>query len=283
MNRIFVLCWLLASITATARSLELLAERQSEGDLEMSGQFAGGRTNGFISREQLWKLPVLTVTNRHDPELQRAAVYTGVTLDAVLANISGTDASDAILAICRDKYSAIFPAEYRHHHRPILVLKLDGKEFTDWPKTPSGARLSPYYISYERFEARQERTVAGVVEESLIPFSVVQLKILHAAESLDRFRVGGAQKKTVQGEALAIERCLHCHYSGDIGGRVSGKPWLVVAAWAKAEPNLFQKYIRNPRQVEPTSRMPGFPDFGDEALSSLQSYFAEYLEAQAKK
>jgi hypothetical protein len=52
---------------------------------------------------------------------------------------------------------------------------------------------------------------------------------------------------------------------------------LVLAAWAKAEPDLFQKYIRNPRQVEPTSRMPGFPDFQPPALNSLQKYFSAYL------
>ena len=270
-------------MTAAGGTLDMLPERQSEGDLEVSGHFAGGRTNGFVAREQLFTLPVVTVTNRHDPELRRSVVYLGVALDDVLAALPGTEASDAILAVCRDKYAAVFSSEYRHHHRPILVLKMDDKDYRDWPKTPSGARMSPFYVSYERFEARPEQTVAGVVEESLIPFSVVHLKFVRMNESLDRLRVSGTQRKTVQGETLAIQQCLHCHYSGDIGGRFSGKPWLVVAAWAKAEPLLFQKYIRNPRQVEPTSRMPGFPDFGDEALSSLQDYFAAYLQAQAGK
>ncbi len=283
MSRCFVLCWLSVWLTAVGGTLNLLPERQSEGDLEVSGHFANGQTNGFVAREQLFALTVVTVTNRHDVELQRSVVYTGIALDDILAALPGTDASDAILAVCRDKYAAVFSSEYRHQHSPILVLKMDGKDYADWPRTPGGARMAPFYISYERFEARPEETVAGVVEESLIPFSVVHLKFLRLGESLDQLRVSGAEGKTLQGQTLAIQLCLHCHYSGEMGGRFSGKPWLVVAAWAKAEPDLFQKYIRNPRQVEPTSRMSGFPDFGDEALSGLQSYFSAFLQAQAGK
>ncbi len=268
---------LLLGLVASARPLELLDERSSEGDLEVVGEFSGGRTNGFIARTQLLALPSVTVTNQHDIELQRRLVYTGIPLDDLFGQLPLPPGIDVVTAVCRDKYAAVYPKDYRQRHQPLLVLKLEGKDYANWPSTPSGARMAPFYISYGHFEAAPDRTAAGVEEEARIPFAVVTLRFGRYADTLGRLQVADAMGATRDGETIALEKCLACHFAGNTGGRMSGKPWLVLAAWAKAEPELFQKYVRNPRQVEPTSRMPGFPNYQTPALGSLQKYFSAYL------
>lgn len=272
---------LLMGWMASARPLDLLDERSTEGDLEVVGEFSGGRTNGFIARTQLLALPLVTVTNRHDIELQRPVVYTAVALDDLFGALSLPNDIDVVTAICRDKYAAAYPRDYRQRHQPLLVLKLDGKDYLDWPSAPSGTRMAPFYISYGKFEADPKLMAAGVEEEARIPFAVVTLRFARYAESLGRLQVAKVAGAAIDGQTIALNQCLACHFSGNTGGRLSGKPWLVLAAWAKAEPDLFQKYVRNPRQVEPTSRMPGFPNYQAPALSSLQKYFSAYLVQSA--
>jgi mono/diheme cytochrome c family protein len=277
MNALRLVCCLLVGWMASARPLELLDERSTEGDLEVVGEFTGGRTNGFIARAQLLTLPLVIVTNQHDLELQRRLVYTGIPLNDLFGQLPLAPGLDVVTAVCQDKYAAVYPSDYRQRHQPLLVLKLDGKDYADWPTAPSGARMSPFYISYGKFVADSKRTAAGVEEEARIPFAVAKLRFARFADTLGQLQVANAAEAARDGETIALGKCLACHFSGNTGGRLSGKPWLVLAAWAKAEPDLFQKYIRNPRQVEPTSRMPGFPDFQPPALNSLQKYFSAYL------
>ncbi len=277
MKALRLACFLLAGLVASAQPLELLSERSSDGDLEVVGGFSGGRTNGFIPRAQLMNLPSVTVTNRNDLEVHRPLVYTGIPLDDLFGLLPLAPGIDLVTAVCRDKYAAVYPKDYRQRHQPLLVLKLDGKDYADWPSTPSGARMAPFYISYGKFVADPKLTAADVEEEARIPFAVVTLRFDRFADTLGRLQLTNATGATRDGETIALGQCLACHFSGASGGRLSGKPWLVLAAWAKAEPDLFQKYVRNPRQVEPTSRMPGFPNYQAPALSSLQKYFSAYL------
>ncbi len=277
MKALWLACCILVGWVASARPLELLDERSTEGDLEVVGEFSGGRTNGFIARAQLLALPMVTATNQHDIELQRRLVYTGIPLDDLFGQLPLAPGIDVVTAVCRDKYAAVYPKDYRQRHQPLLVLKLDGKDYADWPSAPSGARMAPFYISYGHFEAAPEFTAAGVEEEARIPFAVITLRFSRFADTLGRLQVANANGAILDGETIALRQCLACHFSGSTGGRLSGKPWLVLAAWARAEPDLFQKYVRNPRQVEPTSRMPGFPNYQPPALSSLQKYFSAYL------
>lgn len=278
----WLLCWLsllgVFCTTTAAPTLSLLPESTSEGDLEVAGSMAGQPSRGFIPRQQLLALPQINVTNQNDVELQCPVVYSGVPLEQILSLLAADSSCDLVMAVCRDKYASVFPREFILRHHPLLVLKLDDKDYLDWPKTTFGARMSPYYIAYHHFTPDPARTVDGVVEEPKIPFSVIRLELLRSSETISRLQLSGAEGPPLSGQTIALRECLPCHYSGPLGGRFSGKPWLVLAAWAQAEPDLFQKYIRNPRQVEPTSRMPGFPAFQSEALVGLQAYFSDYLK-----
>lgn len=272
-----------ASLKLISAPLELLPERSTDGDLEWNGPWPDGRTNGFIPRAQLLKLATVTVTNRQDLALHRPVVYTGIPMDELLKAINPSLSPEVVWAICRDRYAAYYTTDYRHAKRPILVLLLDGKDYPEWPISASGVRMSPFYVSFENFAPDSANTFAGQPENPRIPYGVVALKTAQYEETVGRLTLNDASSTAREGQALALRECLYCHFDGRTGGRLSGKPWLVLAAWAEAEPALFRTYIRNPRQVEPTSRMPGFPDFSAEAAEDLQQYFSAFLKQQVRR
>ena len=80
--------------------------RSSPTDLEVSGPFPSGRTNGFIPRERLMELPLTVVTNSMDLARKAPAVYRGIPLPQ-LRSLVGLDASsaDTLFAVCSDGYS----------------------------------------------------------------------------------------------------------------------------------------------------------------------------------
>ncbi len=60
---------------------------------------------------------------------------------------------------------------------------------------------------------------------------------------------------------------------GTEGGQKSGHPWLVLSAWATAEPGFFQGYIHNPRAKNVHADMPAFPDYDAATLPGVDRVF----------
>ena len=62
-----------------------------------------------------------------------------------------------------------------------------------------------------------------------------------------------------QGYRIAQQNCFRCHNMGSEGGQKSGRPWLVLAAWANADPDYFASYVRDPKKRIEHAEMPGNP------------------------
>ncbi len=68
---------------------------------------------------------------------------------------------------------------------------------------------------------------------------------------------------------------------GTEGGQKSVHPWLVLSAWAIAEPGFFQGYIHNPRAKNVHADMPAFPDYDAATLQALTAYFSTFTSPAA--
>ena len=264
---------LLFSPCSSARALELAAERRTPLDLEVSGLLPDGRTNAFIARAALEALPRLVATNAHDLALNRPAVYSGVALDALVAALGLPAGAEVVWAVCADGYVSHFTRADLAHQRPWLILELDGAAPDAWPKAGSGVAMAPYYLALPAFTPRD--TVAGIPESPKLPYAVSRLHFTDAA-GLQRLEPPDPAPLVQAGAVLAKRECLSCHNHFETGGVLSGRPWALLATWAKIDPGYLRRYVRNPRQVQPASKMPGFPHYPDEALDALAAYFKAF-------
>jgi mono/diheme cytochrome c family protein len=133
--------------------------------------------------------------------------------------------------------------------------------------------MAPFYLSYADFRPAEE--ILGLPEGPLLPYAVTRLHFASAAE-LDALLPAGLTGAAAQGARLARRDCLSCHFHHGVGGQLSGRPWALIATWAKIDPNYVRKYVRNPKGVQPESKMPGFPHYGDEAVEALVAYFKAF-------
>lgn len=276
-----LLLWMLVpsyrSSSDTVATLELRPARSSPFDLEISGQLTTGATNGFLTREQLRSLKLVTVTNQHDGALKKPTAYTGVYLSDLRSVLPVAAESDVIFAICNDGYAAHFPADYVAAFRPLLILDLDGHPAEEWGRSlASGIGMPPYYINSAEFAPRDSETSAGQKEGVRYPYAVTRLEFATAAKTINRLKLpAGAGAAALAGQKLVLRDCLGCHAHGQFGGSNSGRPWLLLKTWA-SNTNYFQHYIKKPSSVQPAAKMPGFPAYDNKAVAAVTAYFQEF-------
>lgn len=270
-------CGLVVALAGEAARVPLAPARGSALDLEVSGALTTGRTNGFVTREQLLSLPLQTLTNALDGALKRAAVYRGVRLADLKAALPVEPAADVIFGVCQDGYAAHVDAGYMKAFDPLLILEIDGKGPEGWGRSlASGMTMAPYYISTAAFRPRLEQRAGGIEEGPVYPYAVVRVEFATEGRALHPLRLGaGASAKAKEGERLAVRDCLSCHDHRGVGGTMSNRPWELLKTWS-ANTNYFRRYVVKPRSVQPTSRMPGFPHYQEEALDALGAYFREW-------
>ncbi len=273
-------CVLVAASAASAASVSLAPARGSGWDLEVSGALTSGRTNGFVTREQLLSLPLQTVTNVLDGALKRSAVYRGVRLTELKAALPVEATADVIFGVCQDGYAAHVDGGYIQAFDPLLILEIDGKGPEAWGRSlASGMTMAPYYINTAAFRPRPEQRAGGMEEGPVYPYAVVRLEFTKDGSALQPLRLGaGASREAKEGERLAVRDCLSCHDHRGVGGTMSNRPWELLKTWS-ANTNYFRRYVVKPRSVQPTSRMPGFPHYNEGALDALGAYFREWKPA----
>ncbi|MFM7099773.1 MAG: hypothetical protein ACKO3N_01220 [Verrucomicrobiota bacterium] len=274
----WMMAWLgavLAASAVEAAGLTLRPARTDAFDLEISGRLAlPGRTNGFLTRADLRGLGTVRATNAHDGALGRAVVYTGIPVRRLLEALPVDPACDVIFTICADGYAAHLTSGYLQAFDPLLILELDGRSAEEWGRSvASGVGLGPYYINVPDFTPRPGEKAGGLDEGRRYPYAVTRLECTTAALTLDRLRPPpGSGPAALEGYRLAVRDCLSCHDHEGFGGINSNRPWLLLKTWSR-NTNYFRRYVREPRKVQPTSRMPGFSHYGGEALDVLQAYF----------
>lgn len=190
--------------------------------------------------------------------------------------------SDMVVAICDDKYRANYPRAYMEKHDPLLVLKVDGRLSPRWPKDPeTHGSMGPYMISHPKFTPSFR--ILSHADQAQIPWGVVRIEFRDEKSLLGVIAPRGphAQDNSVQaGYRIAQQNCFRCHAMGPEGGEKSGRPWLVLAAWAMASPEYFSAYVRDPKKKNPHAEMPANTGYDDATIRALRDYFATFIGAE---
>jgi len=264
---------------------KLRAERTSPTDLEIGGELAGmpAAVTRYITRDDLLALPQVTYTVTDDSNFGGPTQVKGVPLEDLVRDLGAAPSADLVVAICDDKYRANYPRAYLAQHHPVLVLEINGKAPSGWPKDSSGHGydMGPYMISHEKFTPSFK--ILSHSDEAQIPWGVVRLEFRD-----ERFVFGAiaprgprANDPAVQaGYKIAEQNCFRCHNMGEEGGQKSGLPWHILAALATGSPAYFTGYVRNPAAKSRQTQMPGNPQYDDETMHALIAYFQTFTQAE---
>ena len=252
-------------------------QRSSPLDLELGGDLKGvppGATR-FVAREDLLALPQVSFTAANDDKFTGPTRVSGVLLEELIRALGGTPTSEMLVAVSSDGYRANYTSTYLAAHHPLLVLEIDGKAPLDWPKDAEhGADMGPYTVSYLNFVSRFK-----LADKPQIPWGVIRLDLRDEQAVFGAIAPRGphASDPAVQaGYEIAQQNCFRCHNAGREGGQKSGRPWLVLSAWATASPDFFAAYVRDPKTKNPLSAMPGNPNYDDSTMSALIAYFRTF-------
>jgi mono/diheme cytochrome c family protein len=256
-------------------------KRGAASDLEIGGDLTGtpAHTTRYATREQLLALPQVSFTVTNDANFRGPTEISGVALDELLHALTGNPESEMIVAICSDKYEGHYPHDYVAAHKPVLVLKINGKDPADWPKFATGADMGPYLISSPDFKPSFK--ILSHEDEPQIPWGVVRLEVRSEDVVYNAIRPRGANadsREVQDGYRIAQQNCFRCHNSGDEGGMKAQRPWTVLATWATASPEYFAAYVHDPKSKNPKAQMEGFPNYDAATLAALTKYFQTFSE-----
>lgn len=256
-------------------------QRAAATDLEIGGDLASlpaGSTR-YLSREDLLRLPQVTFTVANDPNFTKPTEVSGVLLETLVHEISGSPDADLAIAISSDQYRGHYPRAYLREHHPLLVLKVNGQPPDGWPKDSEGHGLDmgPYMISHQDFKPAFR--VLAHEDEPQIPWGVVRIEFRDEKKVLSAIAPQGSGESVARaqdGYRIAQQNCFRCHNMNDEGGRKAHRPWLVLAAWAESSPDYFAAYVRNPQAQNPRAQMTGNPGYDDATLQALIAYFRTF-------
>jgi hypothetical protein len=138
-----VLAW-----NSNAAPLQSSASRQDWQDLEVITPDSKGNSaeTVYYRYDQLRTLPTVTVKTKRDPNTNAPATFTGIYISDLFEAFDAGASFDVIGAIGLDKYRQYYDRDFIARHRPILLLKFDGKVPDDWPQTEDRNMLGPYCI-----------------------------------------------------------------------------------------------------------------------------------------
>ena len=267
---------------ARASSIETREHRQSELDLEIGGDLPGfpAGTVRYISREELLKLPQVEYAVDDDANFAGKVEISGVLLTELMKALGVAPAGKMVVASCVDQYQAHYPEEYVRAHQPVLALKISGLRPANWPTNAvvHGAAMGPFLISHAKFTPRFK--IFTHQDEPQIPWGVVRLEFRKEAAVLVAIAPHGAHADEAgvkNGYLIAQQNCFRCHDNNGEGGKKSGRPWPVLAAWAEASPARFAAYVRNPQAVNAKSEMAPSPQYDEATMQALIEYFKTFL------
>ena len=277
---------LMAAVALPApKGIKLLAQRTSPTDLEVGGELAGvppGETR-YATHAELLALPQVRFTVRDDSNFAGPTQIKGVLLEELARDLGAAPGADLVVAICDDKYRANYPRGYLAAHHPVLVLEINGKPPSGWPKDSGkrGFNMGPYMISHEEFAPAFK--ILAHTDEAQIPWGVVRLEFRDEKTVFGAIAPRGphANDPDVQaGYKITEQNCFRCHNMGNEGGQKSGIAWTLLAAVADTSQDFFAAYVRDPKSKSPQAEMPGNPQYDDETLRALGSYFRTFYGAE---
>jgi mono/diheme cytochrome c family protein len=262
-------------------------ERSSLLDLEVAGDLSGLplAAAGFVSREDLLRLPQVTYVVSDDSNFTGSTEVRGVSLDVLARAISSDGDKAMVVAVCDDLYRAHYPQAYIQAHHPLLVLEINGRPPADWPKSKdgSGASLRPYLISQPQFTPSFK--ILSHQDEPQIPWGVLRLEFRNEQTLLSDVAPRGAtaENPTVQaGYRIAQQNCWRCHGPETEGPQKGKLTWGGIALFAATSPVNFANYVRNPQKLSKLAEMPGNPNYDDATMRALIAYFRVFFPQEKR-
>lgn len=268
----------LHGVSPNGKSL-LHEQRQAATDLEVGGALTGlpfGSTR-YVAYKDLLALPQVTYAVSDDSNFKGKTQISGISLEQLAQLLGANPATELVVAICYDGYRTNYPKSYLSAHRPLLVLKINGKTESGWPLSENRGSLGPYLISHPRYTPSFR--VLSHSDEPQIPFGVTRIEFRDEAAVLGSIAPGGyhaADSPLMNGYRIAQQNCFRCHNMGAEGGQMAGRNWQILAMWAATEPDYFSRYVKNPQSIDPKNRMPGNPQYDAATIDALRQYFASF-------
>ena len=275
-----------AAFSAPApRHIPIATERSSPQDLEIAGDVPGipPGAKRFVHYADLSQLPQVSFTVKDDENFTAPAKLSGVSLDVLVAALGLGGEKQFITALASDGYEGHYTAEYRVEHHPFLVLKIDGQEPAHWPKGPDGENYGPYLISHPSFTPAFH--ILAHKDMAQVPYGVTGLRFLDEAAVLKELlppAPGATASPAMEGYRIAMQNCLRCHRSGDIGGTKSPFAWPQMALIAQGNPSAFGKYVVRPNSINPEANMPPNPAYDAATVAALTAYFRSFAPPESK-
>jgi mono/diheme cytochrome c family protein len=274
-----------ATLADSRPTLPWNAARHSPSDLEFGGDLAAlpAGTTRYVRLDSLLALPLTTYTVTDDPNFIGPTKIDGIPIEELARLLGAASNSEMIVAICDDRYRANYPRAYLAAHHPLLVLRVNGEPPPRWPKDPEThhSSMGPYMISHPKFTPSFK--ILAHTDQAQIPWGVVRIEFRNEKAVWRSIapHTGHAGDALVQaGYRIAQQNCFRCHNAGREGGQKSGRPWLVLAAWAAASPDFFTDYVRDPRKRNEHAEMPGNPAYDDLTIRAIRDYFATFVSPE---
>jgi mono/diheme cytochrome c family protein len=263
----------------------LLTERSAASDLEIVGMAAdiAPGTVRYISYDRLATLPQTTVTVTGDDNFrelpQQKLTVTGVYLDVLENSLGVLPGSDLLTALCSDGYRATYTREYVKTHRPILALKIDGLPVETWVAQTRNDDPGPYFITHADFTP--SFSVLSFPELPKIPAKITRLEFGTTQQvygAIAPHQKDASNPQVIDGFRIAQQHCYRCHNMGNYGGTKADRSWQTLGNYAASSPSTFERYLLNPRSIDPKSAMSPNPQLDESTAKALQTYFQTFAD-----
>jgi len=263
-----------------AQKIMLRPARHASDDLEVTGL---SPSPGYLSRAALLKLPQVPAVIENDPDFAGLKLHvTGVPLEVLETALRIPESDDLIDMLCTDKYRSHYPAEYVRQHHPILVLHVEGKAPAAWAAATKNEDPGPYFVAHANYVPAFK--VLTHKDQRQVPTNVFHMNVTTVEATYGPISPPGPATREVDaGFTIAKQNCLRCHAEGGVGGTKSNFTWQMLAAIATHNPRDFQRYMRNPVEINPHAAMPPNATYDDATLAALTAYFQAVAVPESSK
>lgn len=273
-----VCVWALFTVALTGSrtsALELHPTATGPTDLALTGLMTGlaPEEKRFIRWVDLAALPTskLELNGEFLPGPQEVTV---LFLQDLWRALPRTAAADTLLAVCKDGYSSVYTEEFIARYRPFLILAINGAGPDRWPPPGLEFNPGPYVISVS---AGVVPAVASLLDAGhKKPWGVDSLRVVRHDEAFTGFFGLPLSVSARAGREIWINSCASCHPGPPetFGGTKSDRPFDVVAAHARQNPDYFKKYVRAPKSFVSSAKMEPHPHYTDEQLAALIAFLS---------
>jgi len=279
---VMLLAMALACSGLSAGVLTLHEKQTSPGDLRITGAFAGvepGATR-YLRHAELAASPLARIITDPPLEGQKPRALTVIDVRELIRELRYQGDADTLLARCQDGWETSFAdAAWLDAYEPYLVLRIDGHDPEAWPFTESQkAHMGAYYIHIS--PARHPHYYTDRLFTGKNPSGVVELRAVNYASYYAPYYTGPFARldgPAARGREYFLNNCAACHSGpGEVGGKKSTRPWLVLGALVTANPDYVRAFLAEPKKFLPGVSMTAFPNVAaDPALSDALFKFLQ--------